>query len=124
MIDIIDSIISKTAALHEIAKQFDNMDFLQKIADLQKELIEMQMTHNRLRKENIDLQEKVQTLEDTVIKRLVFKTTAYFYPDSDEAFCPGCIDGDRVPVRLVPTTGSVPTKIYKCLRCKNTYRLH
>jgi hypothetical protein len=124
MADIVDTIISKAAALYELAKQFDNIEFLQKIAGLQKELIEMQMEHNTLRAETLRLQEKVQTLESTVIKHLVFKKTAYFYPDSDEAFCSGCIDGDRVPVRLVPTTGVVPAKIYKCPRCKNTYRLH
>jgi hypothetical protein len=124
MTDIIDNVISKAAALYELAKQFNDQKFLQKIADLQRELIDMQMAHNGLRKENLDLQEKVQTLESVIVKQLVFKKTAYFYQDGDEAFCPGCIDGDHVPVRLVPTTGVIPARVYRCPRCKTTYRLH
>jgi FtsZ-binding cell division protein ZapB len=129
--DIIDSVISKTSALYDLAKRFDSQELRQKIADLQEELITVQATCNDLRKENsdlrkknFDLQEKIQTLEDVIIGRLVFKKTAYFYQDNDEAFCPGCVDGDHVPMRLVPTTGTIPAKIYKCPRCKNTYRLH
>jgi ribosomal protein L29 len=123
MTGIIESVISKAAAIYDLAKQVNNLELQQKIADLQSELIDMRFSYNTLRSENLTLQEKVQTLEAVIAGDLMFVETAYFHKESGEAFCPGCIDGDHTLAHLVPVMGASQTS-YKCPRCKNVYRIH
>jgi hypothetical protein len=124
MIDIITDVISKAAAIYDLAKQLGDQKFLQRIADLQKDLIDLQMEHNGLRIKNMELQQKAENMENVIKGELKFNKITYFHKDTGEAFCAACLDAEHVLMHLTPTTGTANAVTYKCPRCKTTYRLH
>jgi hypothetical protein len=123
MIDKIDTVIDKVTALHKLAVRINNLELLEQITDLRRELIDMKMEHNTLRNENLDLHGKLRNLEDTIIGNLVFTGVAYFHKDTDEIYCCNCLDGDRILSHLVPIPGNVLKATHKCPRCKNIYNI-
>jgi hypothetical protein len=124
MADIIDSVISKAATLYNLAMTLDRQELQKKIAELQQELIELQMAYNKLRNENLDLREELDKQQKIAEGKLVFRYSAYYMDGSDEAFCPGCLDGVHKLSRLVPVKGTILTITHKCPVCRNHYTLH
>jgi hypothetical protein len=131
MPNIIDGVIAKVAVIYELAQLMNNRELLEKIAGLQKELIDAREAHikllqekSELSQENIDLREQLTLLNSAVIRKLQFIETAYFDRETGEAYCPGCIDAAHTPVRLVPIASDLLKTTHRCPRCKERFKLH
>jgi ribosomal protein L29 len=124
MIDIIDNVISKASAICELAQLMHDNDLLEKVTNLQIELTNLRLKLINTQYENIKLREQVENLEAVIAKELVFKVSAYYRKNSNEAFCPKCVDIEHKLSRLIPTAGNILATTHKCPTCGNRYKLH
>jgi hypothetical protein len=130
MLDKLETVIDTAGRLYSVAKAFGNTDLLGIIELLQNQLTETKEADweqareiDTLRSEIRQLKTEIQNLTDMLAEELVFKVSAYYRKDTDEAFCPGCFDSKHALARLIPYKGN-NQMTRRCPVCNNRYKLH
>ena len=91
--------IDTAKELVKLAQKLDNIEIIQKVIELQSDLMELQGTVQELRDENRDLKKRLEAPTE-----LLYQDNMYWRAKGEEEqegpFCTKCFDGDEKTVRM------------------------
>jgi hypothetical protein len=107
MSDIFVGTLSKIKAIYELVKTGNTSKLLLEISNLEKEFADLQISYAALQKENLALNEKIQSFEKDRNEPPIYKNGAYYSQKGDGPFCSGCYDNGKKLMRLSETPSSM-----------------
>lgn len=116
---LIETAIDKAKELAKLAQKLDNIEIIQRVLDVQGELLKVQEEVQSLRRENEDLKNS-----EKIDGELVLRENAYWRDSAPESrrgpFCARCwpVEHKLVPV-VVRSDG-----FKKCPNCEATFKLN
>lgn len=111
--------IQLVTRLREINKNIANAEFSNALADLSIELANIKIQVASLLEENDQLKRQ---LEQKNSSSLAFKDFAYYKPNGDGPFCPGCYDSKSKLIRLSKSLAPFDAfGSHSCPNCKEHF---
>ena len=124
LVTSISTAISIAKRLNEIAKNIQDAEFKNLLADLSLELADTKLKLSEVISENAELKNEVTTLKHTKggSEKLVFKNQMYYTTEGDGPFCPGCYDTKGAKIRIPEQKGhGAHFGKYRCPSCGEFY---